>query len=240
MINIAIDRGNSYIKLGVFKDNDLITFENIDYNFDIIKKLLDKFNPDNLIISSVVSDNYNLTDFLNKKVNKIIFLDHTTPLPVVNHYKTPETLGKDRLAAVVGAQFLFPEENILIIDAGTAITYDLLLNGIDYIGGDISPGINMRIKALNQFTSRLPLVNKSNDICFPGKNTIEAISSGTYNGMIFEIEGYRTVCNNKYGSVKTIITGGDALFFEKNLKKPIFADQNLVLKGLNRIMEYNV
>ena len=146
----------------------------------------------------VKNDDRTLKNMLESYVKKVLILDHETILPFNNHYRTPQTLGKDRLAGVAGGQSLFPGENLLIVDAGTAITYDLLLNGTEYQGGDIAPGLEMRLKALHHFTSRLPLVRKNQEITFPGKNTYEAISSGAYNGMIFEIEGYRSFCKEKY------------------------------------------
>jgi type III pantothenate kinase len=240
MVNIAIDRGNSTIKIGVFDKGNLIADDCILNDINKIIEFIEIFQPDYAIISSVVkNDEFIIKNLIESLVKKVVILDHLTSLPFNNNYKTPETLGKDRLAAVASAQGLFPEENVLIIDAGTAITYDLLIQGSNYLGGDISPGLEMRLKALNSFTSKLPLVQKNKNISFPGGNTHDAIASGSLNGMIFEIEGYRNFCKEKYGSVKTIITGGDADFLVEKLKKPIFVDRNLVLKGLNRIMENN-
>lgn len=240
MVNLAIDRGNSAIKTGIFDNNILIASESFRDDISRITTCFEHYSIDNVIISSVVKDDdLTLRTLAEPYVNKVLILDDQTLLPFKNHYHTPQTLGKDRLAGVAGAQWLFPGENVLLVDAGTAITYDLILNGTDYMGGDIAPGLEMRLKALHHFTSSLPLVQKTDEIVFPGKNTHEAISSGAYNGMIFEIEGYRTLCKEKYNSVTTILTGGDTEFLVKKLKKPIFADYNLVLKGLNRIMEYN-
>ncbi len=240
MTNLAIDRGNSAIKIGVFINGKLTASYLLQNDFNKITKFIETHKIDNVIISSVVKDDeFIVRNLIEPLVKKIIILDHNTDLPFTNHYNSPESLGKDRLAAVAGAQAIFPGESVLVIDAGTAITYDLLLNGIDYMGGDIAPGLEMRLKALNHFTSKLPLVQKNQYISFPGKNTNEAIASGSFNGMIFEIEGYRNICIKKYESVKTIITGGDTDFLVEKLKKPIFADHDLVLKGLNRIMEKN-
>lgn len=240
MVNLAIDRGNSAIKTGIFDNNQLIKSESFRDDYLRITDYFNQFIIDNVIISSVVkNEDLTLKSLVDKQVKKVVILDHQTRLPFKNLYSTPQTLGKDRLAGVAGAQALFPGENVLIVDAGTAVTYDLILNGTDYQGGDIAPGLEMRLKALHHFTSRLPLVPKNQEITFPGKNTHEAISSGAYNGMIFEIEGYRSFCKEKYKSLTTILTGGDTDFLVKKLKKPIFADHNLVLKGLNRIMEYN-
>lgn len=240
MVNLTIDRGNSAIKIGIFDKSNLITAEWIQNDLNKIIRFIEIYQTENVIISSVVkNEEFTISKMVEKLVKKVLILDEKTDLPFKNRYNSPETLGKDRIAAVAGAQVLFPGENVLVIDAGTAITYDLMINGSDYFGGDIAPGLEMRLKALNYFTSRLPLVQKNQNVSFPGKNTIDAIASGTFNGMIFEIEGYRNFCNEKYSSVRTIITGGDTEFLVEKLKKPIFADHNLVLKGLNRIMENN-
>ena len=240
MVNIAIDRGNSTIKIGVFDKGNLISDDCIGNEINKIIEIIEIYKPDHAIISSVVkNDEFAIEKLIEPLVKKVVILDHNTKLPFNNKYKTPETLGKDRIAAVAGAHGLFPGENILVIDAGTAITYDLLIEGNNYLGGAISPGLEMRLKALNYFTSKLPLIQKSNNTSFPGQNTHDAIASGSLNGMIFEIEGYRNFCKENYGSVKTIITGGDTDFLVEKLKKPIFVDLNLVLKGLNRIMENN-
>jgi type III pantothenate kinase len=159
-------------------------------------------------------------------------------LPFINKYETIQTLGNDRIGAVAGAQFLYPKENILIIDAGTAITYDILI-GNEYLGGNISAGLNMRLKALHHFTSSLPLVELEDEIEFWGNNTGAAILSGVVNGIIFEIEGYIEYFKKRGEKNITIITGGDANYLVKKIKQPIFAVPNLVLIGLNRILEYN-
>jgi len=240
MISLTIDRGNSAVKTGLFENNNLIATDTFGNDYTKITDYIRNYQIERVIISSVVKDEeFNIKKLIEPFVKHIVVLDHQTPLPFVNRYQTPHTLGKDRLAAIAGAQFLFPGENVLVIDAGTAITYDILINGTDYLGGNIAPGLEMRLKALHHFTSRLPLVQKSQEVTFPGRNTHEAISSGSFNGMIFEIEGYRNFCSEKFRSVRTIITGGDSEFLVKKLKKPIFADLNLVLKGLNRILENN-
>jgi len=239
MTNIAIDYGNSRVQIGVFKDSELTFSKELVTSID--DKILDIIsdnNPDNIIVSSVVG--YGDFHWQSKIDIPIIFLDDKTALPFKNLYKTPKTIGKDRICAVAGAQILFPNENVLIIDAGTAITYDFLTKDSEYIGGNISPGLEMRFKALNFFTKNLPLVENDDYNSFIGQSTNEAISSGVINGMLFEISGYIEDKINKWECFKTIITGGDASFFVKKLNFPIFANQNLVLIGLNRILEYNV
>ncbi|ASB48384.1 type III pantothenate kinase [Alkalitalea saponilacus] len=237
MLKLAIDQGNSAIKFGIFDQQTLIHFDSIPNNDQgKLKSIIGAYKPQSAIICSV-TDKLNMSVF-DKIGGKVVILNHQTPLPFFNHYKTPETLGRDRIAAVAGAQSLFPATNILVIDAGTAITYDILLND-KYIGGSISPGMETRFKALNQFTGKLPLISRNEDSNIPGETTNQAIASGVINGMIFEIEGYRDFCMKNWGSLHTIITGGDSDFFVRKLKKPIFVNQNLVLLGLNRILENN-
>jgi len=140
---------------------------------------------------------------------------------------------------VVGAHNLFPDSNILVIDAGTAITYDLLTAEGTYLGGNISPGIEMRFKALNQFTGKLPKIEKADQNILFGKTTEQAIRAGVQNGVVYEIEGTINSFKDFYKNLKVIITGGDAEFFEKKLKNSFFVSPNLTNLGLNRILEYN-
>jgi len=241
VVKLIIDEGNSCIKLGIFDQCNIIYSDSalIDDKNKIIN-IIKKYKINSAIISSVIKNgDKDLQEIIRYYVKKVSLFDHTLMLPFKNFYETPKTLGKDRLAAVAGAQMLFPDENLLVIDAGTAITYDFLHEGKNYLGGNIAPGLEMRLKSLNAFTNRLPLVEINPEAEFPGKNTFDAIASGAFTGMIFEIEGYREFCRQKWGDFKTIITGGDSLYFGKNLKKTIFVNQNLVLLGLNRILEYN-
>lgn len=239
MLKVAIDRGNSATKLGMFNHDTLVAVETIMNEDDNkIEIILRDFNPQFIIISSV--DKKANFSGLENGTRKVVNLDHKTRLPFNNDYLTPETLGKDRLAAIAGAQELHPGKSVLAIDAGTAITYDLLLNGITYPGGAISPGLEMRFKALNVFTSMLPKISKSEECDFPGQKSAHSIAAGVINGMIFEIEGFIYECEQKWGTEMTILTGGDADFFAGKLKKSIFVSSNLVLIGLNRILNHNV
>jgi type III pantothenate kinase len=239
MLNIAIDRGNSFTKTGLFRDGELFA-SNLFPNTKTSQLIqyLGNYHPDAVIISSVAPDD-DLAE-ITTMAGQVMQLTHRTKLPFTNLYKTPETLGKDRIAAVAGAQMLIKNKNILIIDAGTAVTYDFITKENQYLGGDITPGLNMRFKALNTFTHQLPLVKKEEPAIFPGQQTNGAIASGVINGMIFEMEGYSRFCEKKWHSIQTIITGGDSNFFVKKLKRSIFVNPNLVLIGLNRILEYNV
>ncbi|HBX88254.1 MAG TPA: type III pantothenate kinase [Marinilabiliaceae bacterium] len=238
MVKLVIDKGNSSIKYGVFDKEALIAVYSTPHcDQSQILKTIEKYKAESAIISSVVLND----DFseIRERVAQVIILDASTRLPFVSEYETPETIGKDRLAAVAGAQALYPGSSVLIIDAGSAITYEVFVDGEIYKGGNISPGLEMRFKALNAFTDKLPLVSKDEEYNFAGRSTRQAIASGVINGMIFEIEGYRESVKQRWGINNTIISGGDSIFFVEKLKKPIFANQNLVLFGLNRILEYN-
>jgi len=169
-----------------------------------------------------------------------IELDHQTPLSVHNYYATPQTLGRDRIAAVCGAQTLYPNQNILVIDAGTCITLDAITHNGDYFGGSIHPGITMRFKALNNYTGKLPLVKRQITHDFIGNSTENSILAGVVFATVKEMEGMLGEYKVKYGELIVIITGGDASFFESQMKSKIFAHSNLVLIGLNKILNYNV
>jgi len=191
------------------------------------------------ILSSVKPVDEELIQFLSKNLELFIELDQHTPLPIENLYETPETLGKDRIAAAVGANELFPGQNVLIIDAGTAITYDVVSEKNEFLGGNISPGLQMRFKALNQFTGKLPLINYSDEFQLIGRNTEEAIRAGVQNGILYEIERTIETFNRNYENLQIVMTGGDSIFFDKKLNYSIFVHFNLTLIGLNRILEHN-
>lgn len=240
-MNLVLDYGNTAIKIAVF-NKDIILHKLILNNtgMDVLKVIFEKFPDINQsIISSVGDYSPEVKDYLNNILDSCIELDKNTPLPVENLYETRESLGYDRIAGVVGAAAKFPGKNVLVIDAGTAITYDFINSAGQFLGGNISPGIYTRAKALNKFTARLPLVDIKDNWTFPGKNTEEAIISGIMNGLIYEIDGYIDELKEKYPDLIAILTGGDVKFFDKKLKNRIFVDSNLNLYGLNRILEHN-
>ncbi len=240
-MNLVIDIGNSRTKLAVFDKNSMIESLVLSNLNEGDLKILRNKHPhiSRCIISSVKEILPEYIHFLMHSSIKTIVLDADISLPFINAYETPETLGNDRIAAIAGACFLHPKKNVLIIDAGTAMTFDLIDDKNTYQGGIISPGLKMRFEALHHFTSQLPLLESSNDMKLIGQNTNEAIVNGVQNGMIFEIEGYLTKIGNKYSQLVVLLTGGDSLFFDNKVKKPIFAVSNLTLVGLNFILEYN-
>ena len=240
-MNLCIDQGNSSTKVGVFDGNVLVEYFAIEELSEVeIEKLFERFSIDACIISSVTMKYDELLDILNKKNIFLVQLDHHTTVPIVNKYETPHTLGKDRLAAIVGAVYLEPETDLLIVDAGTAITYDLVDASGVYWGGNIAPGLSMRLRSLHEFTQKLPLVEPVVDIPLIGNSTNSALISGALHGIVFEIDGYINALKIKYPKLSVFLTGGSIFYFDTKLKSPIFAERNLVLVGLNRILQYNV
>jgi type III pantothenate kinase len=241
LINLVIDIGNSRTKIALFNQHDLMFNVPLDHLTVSHIAMLKDEHPQlkKVILSSVKPHNEELNLFLSQNFDQFLELGPETKLPIENLYETPETLGKDRLAAAVGANELFPNQNLLIIDAGTAITYDLVSEQNEFIGGNISPGLSMRFKALNHFTGKLPLLDYNDDYLPFGKNTIDAIRAGVQNGIIYEIGNTIDLFNRNYQNLQIIMTGGDSNFFAGKLNYSIFVHFNITLIGLNRILEYN-
>jgi len=240
-VNLCIDQGNSSTKIGIFDQYELIestVFEK--FGQSEISEIFDKFPIEACILSSVRQDNQDVIEALRSVTTVLIELSHNTPIPITNSYKTPETLGKDRLAAVIGAAFLKPKSDILVIDAGTAITYDFINSDNVYHGGNIAPGLNMRLRSMHEFTQKLPLAEVLIDSPLLGNDTQSALSSGALHGIVYEIEGYINHLKIKYPQLLVLLTGGSTFYFISKLKNAIFAERNLVLIGLNRILQYNV
>ena len=241
MYQLCIDQGNSSTKIGIF-DGDALLDSLVYEVIDVIEisKLISRFSFEGCILSSVVEFNDELINFLKSTFSNFVILDHNTLLPIENLYKTPETLGKDRIAAVVGASYLQPDADLLVIDAGTAITYDFIDSQKAYHGGNIAPGMEMRLRALHEFTQKLPLVKAKKESPLLGTDTQSAILSGVLHGIVFEINGYIDAIKFKYPELLVFLTGGSIFYFDRKLKNAIFAEKNLVLIGLNRIYRYNV
>lgn len=241
MQNLILDFGNTLFKAAIFEQGNLVhKFSGSQLFTKDLKELKKQFPQlKKVIYSSVIELNAELTEFLTANFDCHV-LSIETKIPINNHYKTPNTLGKDRLAAAVGAFELFPKRDILVIDAGSSITYDILTRNSEYLGGGISPGIAMRFKALHQFTDKLPLIKPSDfNINLIGTDTQESILSGVINGVKAEIDGIIDQYKKLYPDILVIFTGGDLKHFDKNLKNNIFAAENLVLHGLNFILNYN-
>jgi len=241
-MNLVIDQGNTVTKLAVFsRDEMLERFIIPGPDVIQIKEVVDKYPGINKgILSSVSEYGLDLTDFLQNRLGQLIILNAATPLPIKNLYVTKETLGYDRIADAVGAYTIYPGFNVLIIDAGSAITVDLLTAEGEFYGGNISPGLDLRFRALHEFTKKLPKIEKKEKYPLLGKTTEEAILAGVLNGAVFELDGYIDKLKNQYKDLEIILTGGDINYFDKKLKNSIFVHSNLNLTGLNRILEYNV
>ncbi|MBR1630819.1 MAG: type III pantothenate kinase [Paludibacteraceae bacterium] len=241
-MNICIDQGNTRVKVGVFNGHQLLRTEvttQLDANY--MTSLIGDSDGIRCIYASVARQDNSVADFLTARFgDDFIRFDHTTPVPITNNYATPETLGLDRLAAAVGAYSIMPAHNLLIIDAGTAVTYDMVEAPGIYVGGNIAPGVQMRLRALHDYTGRLPLVDvAAGTIPFIGNDTQSAIRSGVLNGIGMEMEGYVSRLGNKYGKLCVFLTGGDAPLFHNRLNFANFAEPNLVLIGLNSILDFN-
>jgi type III pantothenate kinase len=234
-MNLVIDNGNTRIKVATFSNQDLVkkfTFQTVDE----LKVFLNSNQFDHVIVSSVGNPAEAISSWVNAK--KKFVLNYLLPLPIMILYKTPETLGVDRIAAVCGAIDLFPSNDCLVIDAGTCITYDFVDRNMNYYGGAISPGINMRFEAMHNFTKRLPLVKAAPEKMI-GDSTESSMRSGVMNGVLNEVEGFINKYRMEYPDMRVVLCGGDTSFFENNLKPTIFAAPELVLNGLNRILVYN-
>lgn len=169
----------------------------------------------------------------------VLRFSHDTPIPISNRYRTPETLGSDRLAAVIGASSLKPGKDLLIIDAGTCITYEVIDARGNYWGGNIAPGMQMRLRALHEFTARLPLVEAEGVVPGMGYDTETAIRSGVLRGMKYEIEGYIKSMRSKFPHLQVFLTGGNRINFDEDIKNLVFTDKYIVPRGLNKILDYN-
>jgi type III pantothenate kinase len=235
-MNIIIDAGNSLIKLFV-TDGARIIYSAI---YETIAGLENIFNRFPEIKNGIYSDSGKIPDkvidFLDEKLDNFIHFTSDTPTPVKNLYKSPETLGSDRLAAAVGVNYLFPADNVMIFDFGTAITIDFVDSENNFLGGNISPGLSVRFKSLNFYTNRLPLLKIPEKIEEIGRTTAEAIEAGVIFGIIGETMSYI----NKFKDKKIIFTGGDAFYFAEQIKIPIFVVRNPIVFGLNRVLHHNL
>ncbi len=241
-MNLVIDIGNSTTKLALFSNGRIRQSEQVDnLTISILNRIRSEHTGiKHAVLSAVRVVDPVLLDYLEGVFPRFIRLAENTPLPIVNAYKTPATLGMDRLAAAVGANNIFPGKDVLVIDTGTALTFDLVTSDNQYLGGNISPGLKMRFKSLHHFTGSLPLCIENDDFSVIGDTTEAAIVSGVQQGMILEIDGFIDTMKAMYKELAVILTGGDAIFFEKKLKNSIFVNQNLVLIGLNEILNFNV
>jgi len=240
-MNLIVDVGNTFVKLAVFSDKD-IKFH-VSLQQDDLKDVLNRIKADypglsKGIVSSVgkLKDHFSIFDQFDFSMLR---LGRDLKFPFKNNYTTPNTLGVDRIALVSAASTKFPNKNVLIIDAGTCITYDFLNTDNEYIGGAISPGLRLRYKSLNDFTANLPLLNTKLPKNLIGDSTDNSIHSGVIYGVVNEINGTIEQYKRQCSDLTVILTGGDSEFLSNQLKNGIFATSNFLLEGLNFILEYN-
>jgi len=233
---LCIDSGNTSIKAAFFGANGeilkQITIPTNSFDFSLFKE----FEIQGVCISDVGKDNaWHIPNNIN-----LVQVSQSINLPFILSYKTPATLGADRLALTAGAINKFPNQNVLIIDSGTCVTYDLLSADGVYNGGVISPGIEMRLKAMHFFTEKLPLLEPDSAPTFLGDSTATCMQSGAVNGLALEIDGFTDRFRSEFSGLKTIITGGNAQLLAKQIHNAIFAEPNLLLNGLYHLYKINV
>ncbi|MEO5996476.1 MAG: type III pantothenate kinase [Chitinophagaceae bacterium] len=237
---ICFDFGNTKLKYALF-DGRLLQKEAVLENdhVETINALLEDLKPEKSILSSVIDHNPAIEILLEEKTffHK---LSHLSKLNFTTPVGKPSTIGADRLALVAAAVDLFPGKNNLAIGLGTCITYNFVNKYNEFIGGGISPGMDMRFKSLQIFTAKLPLVKEDWNLPLIGYDTVTNILSGVIIGMAKEIDGFVDAYAERYGNFNVLLTGGNSTFFVPHLKKQIFADPNLIFKGLYAISEYNI
>jgi type III pantothenate kinase len=240
-MNLIIDVGNTRVKLAVFSQNALLFQQAIllkEFEFELEATLKAYPALKKAIIASVGKLAASQVALVKARLITLE-LSQDLNVPFINLYKTPHSLGVDRIALVSASVFKFPNKNVLIIDAGTCITYDFINAQNQYLGGAISPGIRLRYESLHNHTAKLPLLPTTRPVALIGNATNSAIHSGVVNGISMEIDGILNDYHNNYSDLTVILTGGDAEFLSNQLKNGIFATSNFLLEGLNFILEYN-
>ncbi|MFI3330775.1 MAG: type III pantothenate kinase [Rikenellaceae bacterium] len=240
-MNLSVDIGNTDLKLCVISKGKVIdSFRLKKYDITALSEVFERYKAIGKAIMVCSGERCeDLESVISSKVEKFMIFSSQTPTPIANLYATPESLGSDRLAAGVGAKEVFGSENVLIIDFGTAITVDVVNKNGEYLGGNISLGLNSRYRALNEYTFSLPLCSSPDEIQMPASDSVTAIESGVVLSVIYEIEGYIREYSSRFEDLKVVFTGGDGEFFAQKINYPITVESNLVSLGLNRILEYN-
>lgn len=239
-MNLTIDIGNTCAKFTVFDGSTPVFDKRATHDVaEEAAALLAHFRPERCAYSCVGAENEALDAVLAQQARGLLRVTGTTPAPITNGYRTPATLGADRLAAVVGATTLLPATNLLVVDAGTCITFDFVDAAGCYRGGNISPGVDLRFAALHRHTAHLPLVTAEGDCPTLGDDTMTAIRAGVIRGIAYEIEGYANALSAEWPGLTLFVTGGDRFVFTESLQKRIHTDGHLVARGLNSILLYN-
>ena len=239
-MNLIIDIGNTSVKVALANNGMIVRKERLaSADPALIERFAGRHSPEGIIVSSVGADPSDLLDFLRGKCDRVHNLTWQSEYPFNIDYGTPETLGVDRLAAAAGGFVHHPGADLLIIDAGSALTVDLVNDGA-YRGGSISPGLSMRFRALHEYTDRLPLVTRRDSFSFPGKTTEEAIAAGVVMGMVYEINEYIRTFEEKHKKLVTVITGGDSELISSRTERKVLIYPDLVTEGLNFLLDTNV
>ena len=245
-MRLLVDIGNTRAKVAVWDacGRQVELFEAESFDKELLDSILRLYQAEAAIVSSTRNDAPRAVALLEAAGVKTWPLTATLPLPIGIDYRTPETLGRDRVAAAVGAMVRYPERNVLVVDLGTAMTLDLVTADGVFRGGAISLGYSNRLRALHEYTATLPLgeplMGGEEPFSLQGHTTCEAIEWGVFHSILFEIEGYKARLEAEFADLCVIVTGGEAKYFEKQIKNAIFAEPNLVFCGLNRILEYNL
>ncbi len=237
---LAVDIGNTKIKLAVFENDVTIFSASVEKETALtqVAEIFSEYPKISKSILSVVGKEEEQLFLWLKEHTVVIHINRETPMPFTNNYATPHTLGVDRMVLAAGAVLQFPRQNRLVIDAGTCVTYDFISADNVYHGGAISPGLQLRYNAMHTFTTKLPLLYPEMPQSFTGNSTNASLHAGAVCGLLFEIEGFISVYEARYGALTVILTGGDAEFLAKSLKNTIFANSNFLLESLNNLYKY--
>ncbi len=240
-MKLIIDIGNTVAKLVAFDgDKPVEEVKTSGATLEALPVFLQKYSFERGIVSTVRDLTSEAEAQLASLPFPMLHFTPETPVPITNRYRTPKTLGSDRLAAVVGATTLVPGKDLLIIDAGTCITYEVIDARGNYWGGNIAPGMQMRLTSLHEYTARLPMVSAEGNVPGMGYDTETAIRSGVLRGMKYEIEGYIRSMRHKFPELVVFLTGGDKINFDVRVKNIVMADEYIVPRGLNKILDYNI
>ncbi|MEL6305798.1 MAG: type III pantothenate kinase [Bacteroidota bacterium] len=240
-MNLVIDIGNSFTKYAIFDNRQLVYFDTSESAIFVtqIKQLFEAYPKLDRAIISAVGPLENKEKEIMALFCKVHVLSHASKVPFKNSYASPSTLGMDRIALATSAFYQYPRKNVLVIDMGTCVTYDFVNDAGEYRGGAISPGLNMRYRAMHQQTDKLPLLEPEDLLDFVGNSTANSMHSGVINGLTLELDGVISQYHARFQDLTVILTGGDSQFFVKRLKNSIFANSKFLVEGLNYLLEYN-
>ena len=244
-MNLVVDIGNTRTKIAFFEENELVEKAILETGaLGELSAAISGQAIEGAILSATGGDTEGVENFLKNQYPFVRF-DHTTPIPIKNKYQTPETLGKDRLAAVIAAKSIFPKDNCLVIDAGTCLTYNFITANNLFIGGNITPGLTMRLKAMHHFTAKLPEIERNTEgaelMQIVGTSTETALRTGAQVGILAEVEGFVERFIRNFGKIKVVLTGGDGEFIMKHvILSERYFERHLVLQGLNQILNFNL